>query len=252
MLKIPPIANLQNVVGNEMRALQLIAVLLLFSVCVQGQIDTLRQDYNNGSPQFIYPTLDSQYHGNCKQWFPNGQLWSEGNWITGKQDGLQVTYFENGAIQMKSWYKSGAIAKSKLYHANGKKSLFSWTSTNSGKQYFWYESGKKLIKERYKNGHPITCSSAISLDTTPSQVRVESCYCGVIPVFWKDSVYVDSAGNPVNLDYNYQSVEWFESGPMKSKTEYKKGKGYRKEWDANGNLIIEEELPTTKAKDNGG
>ncbi|MFT4662993.1 MAG: hypothetical protein ACI9AT_000824 [Ulvibacter sp.] len=222
-----------------MREIVLISTLLIIALNLHGQKDTLRKVYENGNARFAYPTLDGEYHGLCRMWHKNGQLQSEGKWINGKQDGLQVSYFDNGNISLKAWYVLGKLRKSKAYHENGNKSLFSNVRTNGLFNRFWYESGERLMKHREIKGRSITCSSSESMDGSPPSLENETCYCGDIKVYRQDTVFVDSLGVTVNQKMRLRNTEWFESGGVKSRTTLKNGFSVRKEWDEEGEPIVQ-------------
>lgn len=209
---------------------------LLLSMCVYGQHDTLRENFDDGTPRVVYPMLDGKYHGYCKQWWPNGQLRSEGNWINGMQEGRYISYFDNGNVQQEDWYHKGKWTRCKSYHANGSKSLFFWIGPNGYKQKSWYDNGKMLIREKHVRGQPITCMDAMT-DTAVSNIHDQVCYCGDVRVFLKDSAYVDSFGNPVNVKYRFRYVEWYENGQMKSRRTYKHGRYRSKEWHENSDVV---------------
>ena len=230
--------------GNYMKLFFAISIFLFSYSYSMGQQDTLRGNYSDGKPKYIYiyPKLDGKYNGLCKRWHPNGQIWSKGIWVDGKQEGLHFVYFENGKIQMKTWYLNGEISKVKSYYSNGNKMLFNKSRKKSSKKIMWYENGKKLTKEKHLNGKPINCSESISLNNKDQNINQETCFCGNTPVFLKDSVYVDSTGTPVNLNYKKIIIQWHQTGKIKSKIKFHKNKGVSKEWDENGVIINEEQI----------
>jgi antitoxin component YwqK of YwqJK toxin-antitoxin module len=60
-----------------------------------------------------------QPHGYWECYWPNGELWYKGNYISGKPDGLWESYYSDGQL----WYKGNFI--------NGKgDGLWMWTWNN--------------------------------------------------------------------------------------------------------------------------
>lgn len=223
--------------------MKLIILILIFSFGSIGfaQSDTIRRFYPNGQLKFEYPKLNNEYNGLGRQWYENGQLWISGFWINGQLTSVAYNYFKDGSIQMKSWYEKGKVIKTKSYHENGKKSLFESQTKETLKVKYWYNSGKLMSKAKHLNGQPIICISGIFDDNRSLKTEGQNCYAGDKQVFWKDSIYVDSIGNPIQVNYKYYINEYYENGKIKSKTLFKKGITYRKEWDANGLIIKGEE-----------
>lgn len=208
--------------------------------------DTIRQYYNDSIPIYIYPQFKFQNHGICKSWYPNSQLKFIGNFTNGKGEGVHFMYYENGNLLSKTYYEFGKSIKYKGYHLNGKKANFNSTTSNSYKLTSWQENGKKLVKTRYKNGLPINCYSPLLLPMTDKPIPKDKihCTCGGKAIFWSDtdSLYVDSLGNEVNANLKFTHKYWYKNGKLRSKmiTNSKKGKGIRREWDEDGNLVIDE------------
>jgi antitoxin component YwqK of YwqJK toxin-antitoxin module len=49
----------------------------------------------------------SNFSGNYKNWYPNGQLMEEGRWLIGKREDHHYKYSENGQLIEKSSWKEG-------------------------------------------------------------------------------------------------------------------------------------------------
>ena len=223
--------------------MKLIILILTFCFCSIGyaQLDTLRTFYPNGQLKSEYPRLNKEYNGLGRQWYDNGQLWISGNWINGALTSIAYNYFKDGSIQMKSWYDKGKIIKIKSYHENGKRSLFETHSKNILRIKYWYANGNLKSKAKHKNGQPISCIEPFYEDNRTIKKEDTYCYEGDKQVFWKDSLYVDSLGIPIHRNYKYSLCEFYETGKIKTKTKYRNGFTYRKEWDEQGNLIKKEE-----------
>ena len=74
---------------------------------------------------------DGKRQGVWKEFYPNGELKSEGNYVNSKQEGVWNFYFENQKIEVKGSYK------------NGKK---------EGRWYWNYPNGALLQEENWRNG----------------------------------------------------------------------------------------------------
>ena len=81
--------------------------------------------YHKGSP----------YTGKSYKLHPNGQKYTETNYKDGKEDGLDVMWFENGQKAMEVNWKNGK---------------------QDGLLTTWHEDGQKWIKENYKDGEKVS------------------------------------------------------------------------------------------------
>lgn len=50
---------------------------------------------------------DGPKHGRWAEWYPNGQLKTEGSYVDGKMEGRWVSYFETGVKQLEGEYRGG-------------------------------------------------------------------------------------------------------------------------------------------------
>lgn len=77
----------------------------------------------NGKQKFEYPYNDEgKYHGTLKEWYPNGQLVKEFNYMNGKESGTQKMWQSNSNIRANytviNGERFGLIGLKKCYSIN--------------------------------------------------------------------------------------------------------------------------------------
>lgn len=118
-------------------------------------------------------------NGNCKDWYENGQIASEDNYVNGEKHGVQTSWYENGQIKSvynyvngekhencKEWHEHGKIRRDQNY-INGKRNGTSkeWYENEQIEVDYnyvndklhgickeWYKNGQIRIDSNYKNG----------------------------------------------------------------------------------------------------
>lgn len=65
--------------------------------------------YNNNKHQLKYKKnyKDGKEHGECKEWYENGQLYVQEYYINGKRHGEYKTWFSNGKLHINTQYTYG-------------------------------------------------------------------------------------------------------------------------------------------------
>lgn len=81
------------------------------------------QYYNDGGIYIEGTFKDGERSGTWKAWHRNGNLWSQGEYKNGKENGLKTVYYENG----------GKYYEGELRDDN-----------RAGKWTFWNEEGQKI------------------------------------------------------------------------------------------------------------
>ncbi len=84
--------------------------------------------YRSGAKKMSGAFKDGKRDGRWKAWFPNGKLWSEGEYVRGEETGIKTVYYENG-----NKYYSGRLQAGKRV----------------GEWSFWSPEGKLLKKVTY-------------------------------------------------------------------------------------------------------
>lgn len=130
----------------------IVLFLFLLVSCTHETVEDIAETYPDGSPKIVRYYLDdgksrtltreityyrnhqkymegefknNQRHGKWTSWYKNGNIWSEGYFTDGKDDGSRVVYHENGKKFYEGKYKDGK---------------------KTGKWKFWDEEGR-LTKE---------------------------------------------------------------------------------------------------------
>ena len=165
------------------------------------------------------------WYGKCTEWYANGQKESE------------RTYDDNGNFKLIVWYEDGQV-KLEEFYKNGEK---------DGKCTYWYENGEQKSEYNYINGSET--GNFIEWYINGNKYR-EWHSLDFLDGHSKDNGTLtqwDENGQLKSIKYqkdrgNYELIERYENGQIKTQGSYKK---YRKngkhiEWHKNGQKKSEE------------
>lgn len=97
---------------------------------------------------------DKAFTGKCKSYFPDGNIESEADFISGKIHGHLISYYPNGNVMEDVEYKNSIVSgQMKYYHENGQVSE-EGEAINGSKEGGWkvyYENGQLMAFESWKN-----------------------------------------------------------------------------------------------------
>lgn len=124
-----------------------ITALILLASCSDNIQKVVEESYPDGTPKTVYyyqnkgnqkelvkevsfypnknKRLEGEYKANERNgkwtyYYENGNLWSEGSFVNGIDDGYRVTYYENGHKRYEGNFKMGnRIGIWKFYNENG-------------------------------------------------------------------------------------------------------------------------------------
>jgi len=72
---------------------------------VDGKEYTIKRDYyDNGLLRYEHNYVNNKLEGLQKQWYDNGQLWYKFNYVNDKQEGVRKGWYDNGQIRYQSFY----------------------------------------------------------------------------------------------------------------------------------------------------
>lgn len=105
--------------------------------------------------QFV--TVRNIRHGYYKEWYENGNLKIEANFVAGKLHGVYIDKFESGNLRLRQQYEHGVLHGETIgYHDTKWESRSVLTFYNKGNRYgtvtAWWENGEIRLVERYKDG----------------------------------------------------------------------------------------------------
>ena len=108
-------------------------------------------------PAFFWKIDFSNYSGESKLYYDNGQLWCQLFYKDGELHGERKEYYENGQLSRQYFYKNGLLhGEYKEYYENGQ--LWCQSFYKDGKldgEYKWYYGNGQLRCQRfYKDGLP--------------------------------------------------------------------------------------------------
>ena len=144
--------------------------LLLFSMFVFAQNDTINQSDNEGLKQAYWVIkfdkseqtfeegryIDNNKEGVWKQYLVNGTLISEITYKNNEPSGYAKMYYSNGQLAEEGIWESDFWTGNYIaYYKNGKvnyKWHFTEEGLRSGKQEYFYENGKKMISGNWDKG----------------------------------------------------------------------------------------------------
>ena len=76
--------------------------------------------FKNGQLKSERPVkIKGKYNGVWREWYENGHLFYEDNYIDGKLDGLQRQWYENGQLWFERNYKDGEKISQNFWTENG-------------------------------------------------------------------------------------------------------------------------------------
>jgi antitoxin component YwqK of YwqJK toxin-antitoxin module len=210
----------------------------------------IEQKYPNGQSQreltiHFYKNGPNLFHGEFKEWHPNGTLWKQG------------TYNENRRVgEWKFFSESGEQAKHAFYNKDG---------LPDGEWIYYRNDGSKRREENYRNGQRHGQEMEYGKDGVQllSQQNFEDDKRHGKIIRWYPTE--DSSQEPrkqfeamfIEGKRDGTSVEWDTNGIMRNKVEFKEGKrnGRTQRWDTEGNLDLDlqfldgEPVETTTLKD---
>jgi len=143
-------------------------LLIIFSVSVFGQKDTLNQTDSEGKQHGYWVITENnikseegrfehgQRVGVWKAYYPTGKTKSQITYQAGKPNGYGKFYYENGNVSEEGiWKENKWIGDYKYYHPNGNPA-YEWKYSDSGKrtgvQKYYHENGKIMIEGEWKEG----------------------------------------------------------------------------------------------------
>jgi len=161
--------------------------------------------------------------GAYREYHPNGQLFVEGQFKNGRQDGVWTYFFENGQVNRKSTYADGKL--------NGSWDVFRADGTLSAKRSF-------------KNG--VRDGDWASYDATGKQPLTEEHYAngketGVWKIWFPNGKQKQEFGFKDGVP-DGKRTEWDETGAKRSEMTFVNGKvdGTATGWAPDGSKIVRE------------
>ena len=89
-------------------------ILFLNYNCGENLIEEVKERYIGGGLKVVeyYKKVgDNQKIVRKREYYENGQIWIEGNYEEGKEDGKHTYYYEDGSIEEVEEYKNGELVK---------------------------------------------------------------------------------------------------------------------------------------------
>ena len=89
---------------------KILLISLLMVSCGENLIEEVKERYDDGKLKVVeyYKKVgDNQEFVRIREYYENGQIYYEGNYKDGKQDGKWTVYYKNGQIRSESNYKEG-------------------------------------------------------------------------------------------------------------------------------------------------
>lgn len=163
--------------------------------------------YENGQILSESNYLNGELHGLSREYYENGQILSESNYINGELNGPSGEYYEDGQIQAEANYANGElIGVAKEYYVNGGVKNAASFSMDKMKIETYSISGKLSRRAVYKDGVII------------------------------DEYILDEQGNVISNGF-YRT--YYNSGALESEQSFKDGKrhGITKIYDEIGELV---------------
>jgi antitoxin component YwqK of YwqJK toxin-antitoxin module len=189
--------------------------------------DTIREQYADGKPRVErevarYSDNTFQAEGAHREYYPNGQLFVEGRFRNGRQDGEWTYWFETGKQNRKVAYKDGKLDGS-------------WEVTRA--------DGTISAKRSFKNG--LRDGDWVTYDDTGKQPLTEEHYVdGKQNGTWK--VWHPGGQQKLQMDFKDGKLdgtrtEWDEKGEKRMEVTYAEGKpnGTLTRWFPDGRKLVQ-------------
>lgn len=159
--------------------------------------------YPNGNLMEKREIKNGKVHGCWKRYYEDGVLGYETNHIESKLNGKSISYFNDGEIMEESYYKNGKCESEISYHKNGniKSEKNFLNGKENGHIKIYYETGILWYNAEYKNG--LQDGKIVSYDEKGNKVK---------------------ESHLVKGEYEGSQTEWWPSGEIKAKREYKDDK----------------------------
>jgi antitoxin component YwqK of YwqJK toxin-antitoxin module len=220
-----------------MKYITLLCFLIISIADVWAQHDTLRGYYQDGTLKFEQVKQDGIRDGHYKRWYSSGVLMMHTNWELDVQEGIQLHYYESGALQSRYIFKCGKAILIRSYHENRSKMGISRTNGCKIREKEWTIEGSLLRKIKSKG--EITCISELPSVNDSLNDPMTKCYCGNIEVKSNDDSYHAIDGTKKERKVKFKKLIFYENGQKKYESRFIRGKGFEREWDNKGELIKE-------------
>ncbi|MDP7268887.1 MAG: toxin-antitoxin system YwqK family antitoxin [Pirellulales bacterium] len=198
------------------------------------QAQKVEQNYPNGQPQrrltiHFYRDGPNLFHGDFKEWHPNGILWKQGTYDENRRVGEWKFMDEDGTLAKHAFYSPDGLPEGEWTYFNG---------DGSKRRVEHYHNGKKdgtFLRYGLNGMHLLTQHNYEDDKLHGKVIRwfpaVDS---GEEPRVQRESVFIHG-------DRDGTATEWYENGVMRSQVEFKEGKrhGRTQRWDAEGNLELD-------------
>jgi TonB family protein len=131
--------------------------------------------------QFSYNNKDEKtYNGLQKSWYESGELRFASTYSNGKKNGDFLSYWKNGILKRKDFYKNGKLKKGECWNENGEKVEyydFEIHPKYPGGKVKMYEFIKKNLKypplsKQYNLGGKVVIGFKINTDGNVSDLKV--------------------------------------------------------------------------------
>ncbi len=194
--------------------------------------------FPNGNIKEIWHKKNNQYYGTYARYFSDGSMQAIGNYRNGKTHGVSKTYYKNHDLHSEAEYDDGKMMWFKIYYQNGGlRGHSKINKENNMETIAYYESGEKsnegVVNLLDGNGnithyHPtgyILERCVISQAKPPDCVSAEKDgkeVNGLVKMFNKQNKLLSEL-NYMNGKSHGTTTAYFLSGKVSRVTEYKNG-----------------------------
>lgn len=141
------------------KSIPIIFILLLNMFGIESIDDfnnsqIIKNYFQNGKIESIYPFKNKKIHGTVKNYYDNGNLKNEIGYKNGINDGIWRTYHENGKLETERMYVNGKVQGiSKSYYENGtlRSEALEVNGKTEGLVRMYFETGILYFERNYKN-----------------------------------------------------------------------------------------------------
>lgn len=223
---------------SSLRFLQVITGI--FSVFIlsgetTGQIDTVRNYFQNGNVHSEFPTKDGVTVGTVRYFYVDGSIKTLSTFNGSSKIIHQLNFDKQGIKRSESGTTPNGSVWRKNFNEKGDLVHEVLKDSNCEETKIWYDNGILKSQEYFRDGFPIGCIKYEKGDKVMLGSE-EICYCWNVRVKWKDSNYVTLNGETINLDYYWHKTTYYENGSKESEQTQEGKKLKIREWDFDGLL----------------
>lgn len=192
----------------------------------------------------FYLELEKVENGKLTEWYEDGQIKEEGEYLNGMLHGRWTFWYDNGQKRSEGEYLNGLHNGAwTFWHYNGKKHEEGefLLGKKHGKWNYWYFNGKYKAEIEFRNGKKYgKCTTWYNCGGEKSEEEYVDGELHGKQTTWHENGKEKSKCEYLNGKLHGILTEWFSNGQKESEGKFINGKpfGVQTKWDVKGNMTI--------------